>query len=179
MTCAAHPGNIRKTVFGFRRSGCYNSKRKRGQNRLAILSIAVVKRGAQPRRRCRFAEALFNHKAGAAHLAWRAASRGLALVPSQQGISPVAQRELLQRGVPQQLWQGAPKALTRQDLDRSDYIVLMEEAEHRPLLEKQFPKLAGQKVHYWHIADVGKLKPATACQAMACAVDELMGRLER
>jgi protein-tyrosine phosphatase len=129
--------------------------------------------------RSRFAEALFNHRARAAQLGWRAASRGLGLVSSQHGISPAAQRELSQRGVPQELWQGEPKALTQADLDRSDHIVLLEEAEHRPLLEKQFPKLDCQKLQCWHIPDSGKMKPPTACQAMASSVEELIGKLGR
>lgn len=128
--------------------------------------------------RSRFTEALFNQKARQAHLGWRAASRGLALVASQHGLSPIAQRELLQRGVPRDLWQGDPKALTLKDLDRSDCVVLMEEAEHRPLLEKRFPGLDGHKLRYWHIGDTGKLKPATACQLMSKAVDELIKSLE-
>jgi len=80
------------------------------------------------------------------------------LVPSQQGISSLAQRELIQRGVPEELWKGTPKALTRQDLEKSDYIVLMDEAEHRPMLDKQFPVRNDRKIHYWHIDETGTMK---------------------
>ena len=41
--------------------------------------------------RSRFAEALFNQNVRQAHLDWRAVSRGLRLVLSQRGISPIAQ----------------------------------------------------------------------------------------
>src|SRR5262249_41912386 len=98
--------------------------------------------------RSRFAEALFNQKARQVHLNWRAVSRGLKLVSSQQGLSPVAQRELSKRGVPEELCKGAPKALAREDLEKSDYIVLMDEAEHRSVLEKQFPARDDRKIHY-------------------------------
>jgi protein-tyrosine phosphatase len=129
--------------------------------------------------RSRFAEALFNQKARQIQLDWRAVSRGLRLVPSQQGISPVAQRELTLRGVPLELGQGAPRALTKEDLEQSDYIVLMDEAEHRPLLEQQFPARDDRKVHYWHIGESGKMKPAKACEAMSSQVEELLRTLAR
>jgi protein-tyrosine phosphatase len=129
--------------------------------------------------RSRFAEALFNQKARQAELDWRAVSRGLRLVPSQQGISPIAQRELTLRGVPLELYQGAPKALAKEDLEQSDYIVLMDETEHRPLLEKQFPAQDDRKVHYWHIGESGKMKPAKACQAMSSQIEELLRTLPR
>jgi protein-tyrosine phosphatase len=129
--------------------------------------------------RSRFAEALFNQKARQAQLDWRAVSRGLRLVPSQRGISAIAQRELTLRGVPLALSQGAPKSLTKEDLEQSDYIVLMDEAEHRPLLEKQFPARDDRKVHYWHIGESGKMKPAKACEAMSSQIEELLRMLAR
>lgn len=129
--------------------------------------------------RSRFAESLFNQKARQVQLRWRAVSRGLRLVPSQQGISSWAERELIKRGVPPALRQGTPKALTREDLEKSDYIVLMDEAEHRPLLEKQFPARDDRKIHYWHIGDCGKMNPSTACQAMSVAIEELVRTLGR
>ncbi len=129
--------------------------------------------------RSRFAELLFNQKAREAHLSWRAVSRGLRLVPSQHGVSAVAQRELIKRGVPQELCKGAPKALTGGDLEKSDYVVLMDEAEHRAMLEKQFPMRDDRKIHYWHIGESSKMKPPIACEAMATEIEELMRTLER
>jgi protein-tyrosine phosphatase len=129
--------------------------------------------------RSRFAEALFNQKAREAHLDWGAISRGLKLVPSQHGISPFAQQELSNRGVSPELCQGEPKALGKEDLEKSDYIVFMDEAEHRPMLEKQFPTRDSRKDHYWHIAESGRMNPAKACQAMAANIGELLKTLER
>ena len=129
--------------------------------------------------RSRFAETLFNQKAREAHLDWTAVSRGFQLVPSQQGMSSLAQRELIRRGVPQALCQGDPKSLTKQDLERSDYIVLMDEAEHRPLLDKQFPTRDDRKIHYWHIGETGKMNPSKAFQAMSVDIEELIRTLER
>ena len=129
--------------------------------------------------RSRFAEALFNEKAGEAHLNWQAYSRGLQLASSQHGISPYSRQELIKRGVPKSYWSGVPKPLTREDLEKSDCIVLMDEAEHRPLLEKKFPVRDDRKIHYWHIAEAWKVKPAISCQAMTKNVEQLLATLPR
>ena len=124
--------------------------------------------------RSRIAEALFNQKAGEAHPGWRAISRGLQLVSSQHGISSLARRELLKRGVPPTSFKNEPKALTKEDLEKSDYVVLMDEAEHRPMLEKQFPTRDDRKIHYWHIGENSQMSAAKACQAMSKEIEELL-----
>ena len=129
--------------------------------------------------RSRFAAALFNQKVRDAHLPWRAISRGLNLMPSQLGISSLARRELIKRGVSAELCKGEPKALTEEDLENSDCIVLMNESEHRPMLEKQFPMYDDHKIHYWHIGDTGKVNPLKACQEMTQDVEELVRTLGR
>ncbi len=128
--------------------------------------------------RSRFAEALFNQRAREAHLDWKAVSRGLQIVPSQHGISSLARRELIKRGVPRELCGGAPKALAMEDLQKSAYVVLMDEAEHRPMLEKQFPVRDDRKIHYWHIGENSEMSPSIACQAMAKDIEELLRTLD-
>jgi len=123
--------------------------------------------------RSRFAEALFNQEARVANLHWKAMSRGLALVSSQHGISSLALRELKQRGVSADQCNGTPKPLTEEDLDQSDYIVLMDEAEHRAMFEKQFPGFDESKIHYWHILD-GRDNSTHACQLMSNNVSQLI-----
>lgn len=129
--------------------------------------------------RSRFAEALFNLKAAEAHSEWRAVSRGLRLEPSQHGISALAWRELKKRGVPKNSGAGDPKALAKADLERSDYIVLMDEAEHRPMLERGFPKRDDRKIHYWHIGETEEMSAPKACAEMAREIEELLRTLER
>jgi protein-tyrosine phosphatase len=128
--------------------------------------------------RSRFAEAFFNQKARLAHVQWKAISRGLALVPTQRGISTIALRELKERGVSEDLCSGVPKPLTQEDLDESDYIVLMDEAEHRVMFEKQFPKFDESRVHFWHILD-GRVNAEQSCHAMSSNVDELLQTLPK
>jgi protein-tyrosine phosphatase len=129
--------------------------------------------------RSRFAEALFNQKARAVKLNWHANSRGLNLVPSQLGISPFAEEELIRRGVPKRLWSGTPKKLTKTDVAQSDCIILMDEAEHRRPFEKQFPHQTASKIQYWHIPDSGRMDPAEACAEMAAQIDQLFRSFTR
>jgi protein-tyrosine phosphatase len=128
--------------------------------------------------RSRFAEALFNQEARVADVHWKAMSRGLVLVPSQHGISSLALRELKHRGVSTDECNGTPKPLTQEDLDQSDYIVLMDEAEHRAMFEKQFPNFDENKIHFWHILD-GRDNSAQACQLMSNNVSQLIRNLRR
>jgi protein-tyrosine phosphatase len=129
--------------------------------------------------RSRFAEALFNQKAAEAHLEWKAVSRGLKLFPSQRGISSLARRELIKRGVPKELCQGDPKALAKEDLEQSDYVVLMDEAEHRPMMENQFPMRDHNRNHYWHIPEAEEMSPSKVSQAMSTNIEELIRTLGR
>jgi protein-tyrosine phosphatase len=124
--------------------------------------------------RSRFAEAVFNEKATEARSEWWAVSRGLRLLASQSGISPYARQELIKRGVPRPLWSGVPQPLTKEDLIKSDCIILMDEAEHRPMLEEQFPERDDRKMHYWHISDSGKVEPALACEQISRDIQTLI-----
>lgn len=126
--------------------------------------------------RSRFAEALFNQEASHGNPSWKAVSRGLALVPSQHGISPIALHELQRLGVSAKFCNGAPKAIAQKDLDKSDYIILMDEEEHRAMFEKQFPKFEQTKIHYWHVPD-GSGNRIQAFQLMKKNVDQLLQTL--
>lgn len=128
--------------------------------------------------RSRFAEVLFNQKASEAQLKWHAISRGLNLVPWQFGISEYAQKELLKRGVEKQSISGGPRRLTTRDLEQSDCIIIMDEAEHRALFEKKFSKLNRRNIQYWHVPDAGKLKPPEACNIMAQNIEQLISSLK-
>jgi len=124
--------------------------------------------------RSRFAESYFNWKAAGSALPWQAASRGLQLAPGRKGISPTARRELAMRGIPESRTISDPQQLTKQDLQASDYVVILDEEEHRPMMERQFPGLALNNVHYWHIRDVPYMQAHEACSAMAAKIDSLI-----
>jgi len=129
--------------------------------------------------RSRFAESYFNWKAAKSALPWRAVSRGLLPVPGRKGISPLVQQELAIMGVPDSRTVSDPQQLTRQDLQTSDYVVILDEEEHRPMMERQFPDMALNSVHYWHINDIPQMQAHEACSVMATKIDDLMTRLRK
>ena len=124
--------------------------------------------------RSRFAESYFNCKAGNSALTWQAISRGLLPLPGRKGISQMAQHELAILGVPDSQTISDPQQLTRQDLQTSDYVVILDEEEHRPMMEKQFPGITLNNLHYWHIHDYPCMQPHEACSAMAAKIDILV-----
>jgi low molecular weight protein-tyrosine phosphatase len=124
--------------------------------------------------RSRFAESYFNWKAGNSALPWQAVSRGLLPVPGRKGISQMAQQELAIMGVPESRTISDPQQLTKQDLLTSDYVVILDEEEHRPMMEQQFPGMTLNNVQYWHIHDFPYMQVHEACSAMAAKIDSLV-----
>ncbi len=128
--------------------------------------------------RSRFAEHLFNWLAAESDLDWRADSRGL-MVGHWGNIGPIARatvEALQQRGVAVDGEHRLPRSLTDDDLERSDLVVAVKEAEHRPLLQELFPEWA-ESVEYWHIDDLDCAKPAEALPALELKVRALVDRL--
>jgi protein-tyrosine phosphatase len=127
--------------------------------------------------RSRFAEELFNHRAGLAALSWRASSRGAAERGSPDNIGPMSRfalEGLQERGVRPVGGLRYPQPCSLPDLERADLIIALKEAEHRPLIERRFPEMAG-RVRYWHVDDVDAAKPAVAL----ALIDHLIGDLLR
>jgi protein-tyrosine phosphatase len=128
--------------------------------------------------RSRFAEHLFNWLAAESDLDWRADSRGL-LVGNWGNIGPIARATvdaLKQRGVAVDGEARWPRSLTSDDLEQSDLVVAVKEAEHRPLLSELFPEWA-DSVEYWHIDDLDCAMPAEALPALERQVRALVDRL--
>lgn len=129
--------------------------------------------------RSRFAESYFNWKATNSALPWQAVSRGLRLVSGRKGISELVQQELTSMGVPDSRTISDPQQLTKQDLLTSDYVVILDEEEHRPMMEQQFPGMTLNHVHYWHIQDYPYMHAHEACSAMAAKIDSLVTELQK
>ncbi|HEY5552833.1 MAG TPA: hypothetical protein VIK52_13150, partial [Opitutaceae bacterium] len=85
--------------------------------------------------RSRFAEAVFNHHAQRAKLAWRAFSRGLAieLAPQDSSISPHTIEGLQGRSIPLACTAPRPQSLVEADLLRATRSIALKQAEHRPM----------------------------------------------
>jgi translation initiation factor 1 len=101
----------------------------------------------------RCAEALFNAVAGKMSLPWTASSRMLAGDGERKKVrvSPDAQNVLnaMKLRITEELTK-APSQLTLEDLENSDRIVAMNQAEHLPLLQERFPAWV-DKVECWEI----------------------------
>jgi protein-tyrosine phosphatase len=127
--------------------------------------------------RSRFAELYFNAAAAARGLPWRADSRGLRLYPGNVGpVSRHTLRWLARHGVPAPAVARPPLALTEADLHTADLVVAVKEAEHRPLLELNFPAWA-PRVEFWHVHDVDCAEPTEALPELTTKVDALLERL--
>ncbi len=133
--------------------------------------------------RSRFAEILFNARAGAAGLAWRADSRALAIerlddMPDAGPISPHTLAGLRARGLPEPDATRFPWPAREEDFRGSRLVIALKEAEHRPLLAARFPDWV-ERVEYWHVHDLDAAEPAEALAEIERAVDELVARLAR
>jgi protein-tyrosine phosphatase len=113
--------------------------------------------------RSRFAEAVFNHEAVRRKLKFRAYSRGLAtwLVDGDGPISPHTLAALKKLNIPLGCTGKKPTPLTSYDLVSAYRIVALKEAEHRPMMEKQFPEWAA-KIEYWGVHDIDFADPVQA-----------------
>lgn len=97
--------------------------------------------------RSRYAEAIFNHIAKHEGLSWRAFSRGAAERGSPDNIGPMSRLALealeAQAIVPDGA-RRAPAACVLTDFHDAHLVIALEEAEHRPLIERRFPQIAGR-----------------------------------
>lgn len=131
--------------------------------------------------RSRFAEHLFTHLVEEQGLAWRADSTGLGVEWASKvnpgPISRVAAESLADRGItltdPRM-----PRSMTQQDFASADRVILLDEAEHRPMMRAKFPNYADhERVTYWKIIDVPPSEdfhPLDAIEPLVCAlIDEL------
>jgi len=131
--------------------------------------------------RSRFAEVLFNHLARQAGVEAHAASRGLRVKPDGvTNVGPISRHAL--EGLAARAIAPPPEEYPRQvsegDLRNADVIIALKEAEHRALLEAQFPAL-GAPVRYWHVHDLDAAAPADALAELERLVRELVGELRR
>lgn len=130
--------------------------------------------------RSRFAEALFNHHAAARDLEWRAVSRGLAthLVDGCGNISVHTVDALGALGIG--LGEAAllrPVQLKLEDLEGAHRVIALKEAEHRPMMESQFPEWA-DRVEYWQVHDLDFALPAESLGAIGQLVESLVAELD-
>ena len=125
--------------------------------------------------RSRYAELYFNSRMPAGS-SWYAVSRGFRLSPKNAGpVAACVLDRLHARGIAfEQL--RAPLQFQLDDLAESDYVVVLDETEHRPFAEQAFP--AGRtQLAYWHVPDVALMPTEQALDLIEREVDELLEKL--
>lgn len=127
--------------------------------------------------RSRFAEFYFNALAATRDLRWQAVSRGLRLNVVDYG--PIYHQTvswLANRGIALPSSHRYPLPVAEDDLQAAHLIVAVKEAEHRPLVERNFPAWA-ERVEYWHVHDLDCALADEALPKLAAKVEELVSRL--
>ena len=126
--------------------------------------------------RSRFAEELFNHRAAPARINWHAKSRALAIERGINNIgplSPLVLWGLTTRGLSAKRANRPPEQCIILDLESADYVIALNELEHRPLLNKRFPNWES-RIQYWEIGDVELMQPSKALALIDAHVDALV-----
>jgi protein-tyrosine phosphatase len=126
--------------------------------------------------RSRLAEQLFNARASQLGLSWVAGSRGIATelgTGNPGAISIHAVNGLRALGIRADTDMRFPAQLQEQDLKQADLIIALDEAEHRPLLEEQFPA-AADRVEYWQVPDLDRASPDEAIAIIEQEIDLLL-----
>ena len=131
--------------------------------------------------RSRFAEHLFAHLAEKQGIPWSADSAGLGVEWASKvnvgPISKVAVASLEERGI-RITGPRMPRSMTLQDLEAAERIILLDEPEHRPMMQEQFPGWADhQRVTYWKVLDVPPSEAFHPMDAIEPLVRELVEEL--
>jgi protein-tyrosine phosphatase len=127
--------------------------------------------------RSRFAEIFFNWQAKLRELPWRAESRGLAVDLGNIGpISRHTKSKMIELGIWSEEFERDPLPVAAEDFAGADLVVAVKEAEHRPLMETNFPSWR-ERVEYWHVHDLDCAQPIDALPHLERQVLGLLDRL--
>lgn len=128
--------------------------------------------------RSRYAEIRFNNLAERGGLPWRAESRGLAPHPhiNYGPMSRYTVEALDRLGMAYTEHLRDPLAVTEADFNRADLVIALKEAEHRAMIEQDFPHRTAQ-VEFWHVHDLDCSEPAATLEEIERLLTELVGRL--
>ncbi|GAB4402558.1 MAG: hypothetical protein OHK0053_26630 [Microscillaceae bacterium] len=108
----------------------------------------------------------------------QAFSRGFAPNAGNVGpISPYARAALEKLAIKIDL-QRYPKSLEEKDLQAASHIIALKEAEHRPMVQKNFPNWEHQ-VQFWHIHDLDVAPPEVALPQLAQQVKDFFEKLRQ
>jgi protein-tyrosine phosphatase len=131
--------------------------------------------------RSRFAELVFNAQARAVGLGWVATSAGLLpadLLAELEPISPTVLEHVRLLGMPVEEKPRSPRPVSRQDFELADRVIALKEAEHRPLMRRNFPDWE-DRIAYWAVHDVDVSPPSETLPLLERAVIDLVGELRK
>lgn len=114
--------------------------------------------------RSRYAEEVFNHRAGLEGLDWLAFSRAVAERLSPENVGPISRYalETLQaKGIDPAGATRHPVLCTAGDFEQATLVIALKGTEHRPMIERRFAG-AADRVQYWDVDDIEYLDPAMA-----------------
>lgn len=131
--------------------------------------------------RSRFAEYLFADLVQKQGLSWRTDSAGLGVDWSWKinpgPISKVTVASLEQRGIPVNDPR-MPRKLMLEDLEAANRVILLDEPEHRPMMQEQFPDWEDhERVFYWKVIDVPPSEQFHPMDAIEPLVHDLVQEL--
>lgn len=127
--------------------------------------------------RSRFAELYFNALAAERGSRWRADSRGLRIFMGNDGpISSYTIDWLTDMGIQLPDPHRLPIAIAEADLQSAGHVIAVKEAEHRPMLEANYPTWV-ERVEFWDIHDLDFAMPELALPQLRGKVEELLARL--
>lgn len=127
--------------------------------------------------RSRFSESYFNARVQEARLPFQADSAGLrANHPGNVGPISIFARKRLERHDIQADLQRFPRSITQNDFSTSAQIIALDESEHRPMMEQQWPSYA-DKITYWHIPDIQFMEPEEALDRMTEVLERFLDQL--
>ena len=126
--------------------------------------------------RSRYAEIVFNHTASQYGLDWNSFSRGFRESTREAPISHHASNALMDKNIflDQVRY---PKQLSPSDLALAHRIILMDDQEHRPMMNSEYPEWFDH-VEFWNIQDIDFETPNSALGRLDSKIDLLIGSLE-
>ncbi|MBR0966129.1 low molecular weight phosphatase family protein [Bradyrhizobium diazoefficiens] len=131
--------------------------------------------------RSRYAEEVFNHRAGLEGLDWVSFSRAVAETLSPENVGPISRHALEALNANGITSAGAarhPVLCTVDDFARAELVIALKDAEHRPMVERRFAGVA-HRVQYWDVDDIDYLDPPTALARIVEQVGLLIESLKR
>lgn len=131
--------------------------------------------------RSRYAEEVFNHRAGLEGLDWVSFSRAVAETLSPENVGPISRHALEALNANGIASAGAarpPVLCTVDDFARAELVIALKDAEHRPMVERRFAGVA-HRVQYWDVDDIDYLDPPTALARIVEQVGLLIESLKR